>query len=114
MGELPNSWYKSLVVPLYKSKSKCDPGNYRPVCLTSVCCKTMKRITAELFTYLEANNLLSSREFGFHNGWSVEDPLLLVYSKVAAHVDSSKLLIWFSLIFLRLLMWYHMCCCSRS
>ena len=80
------------MVPLFKSKSRCDPGNYRPVSLTSICCKTMERIiTAELVTYLEANNLLSSGQFGFRKGRSIEDQLLLVYSEVAAHVDSSRI-----------------------
>ena len=88
--KLPQWWSKSLVLPLYKAKSRCDPSNYQPVSLTSVCCKSMKRVIAtELDDYLESCGLFSSRQFGFPRGWSVEDQLLLVYSEVALLVDKS-------------------------
>ena len=49
----------------------------------------MERIIArELVAYLEENKLLSSRQFGYCKGHSVEDQLL-VYSEVASFVDRS-------------------------
>ena len=39
-GLLPKVWLESVVVPLFKSKSRYDPSNNRPVSLTSVCRKT--------------------------------------------------------------------------
>ena len=38
-GILPLDWKLAEVKALYKKGSKSDRGNYRPVSLTSVCCK---------------------------------------------------------------------------
>ena len=76
------------MIPFFKTKSKYDPGNYRPVSLTSVYCMTMERVlVSELVSYLELNGLLFERQFGFHKSRSAEDQLLLVYSEVAGLVD---------------------------
>ena len=73
------------MVQLFKANSRYDPGNYRPVRLTSVCCKTMERVLAsELVQYLESSGL-SDRQFGFRKHRSTEDQILLVSSDVAAN-----------------------------
>ena len=56
-SQLPDDWKKSLLVPIFINKTLYDPLNYRPVSLTSVCCKTMERVlAAEMINYLEANS----------------------------------------------------------
>ena len=35
-GEVPEDWRLANVTPIYKKGRKEDPGNYRPVSLTSV------------------------------------------------------------------------------
>jgi len=88
-GSFPAAWLESLVVPLFKGKSRLDPRNYRPVSLTSVCCKVMERIVVEeLMDYLETHGILSDRQFGFRKARSTEDQLLLVYSEIVRLVDA--------------------------
>ena len=41
-GILPNDWLTANIVPVYKKGDKSNPVNYRPISLTSVCCKTME------------------------------------------------------------------------
>ena len=87
-GCVPSEWRSSLVVPIYKKGPRYEPLNYRPISLTSVCCKTMERIICtHLRAYLESNFLLSSNQFGFRSGRSTSDQLLIVYNSISKQVD---------------------------
>ena len=88
LGRLPQRWKLSEIVPLFKKGSRSDPLNYRPISLTSVCCKSLERIiAAALVEYLELNEILSPDQFGFRRGRAVDDQLLLVYEDVTAWLD---------------------------
>ena len=66
-GLLPSLWFESVIVPLFKTKSRYDSVNYRPISSTYVRCKVMERIlVSELVLYLESNGLMSNRQFSFH------------------------------------------------
>ena len=41
-GEVPEDWRLADVTPIYKKGHKEDPGNYRPVSLTSLSGKVME------------------------------------------------------------------------
>jgi hypothetical protein len=66
-GVLPSQWKLAFVSPIFKGKGLSSmPNNYRPISLTSCCCKTMEKIiVAELICYLLSNNLISDRQHGF-------------------------------------------------
>ena len=54
------------VTPIFKKGSKLEAVNYRPVSLTSVCCKVMEGIVRdELMWYFYENNLISKQQHGF-------------------------------------------------
>ena len=87
-GIVPRAWKESMVVPIFKKGTKYDALNYRPVSLTSVCCKSMERIIAQHLTaFLEEHRLLDQNQFGFRAGRSTSDQLLLVYSEVSRKFD---------------------------
>ncbi len=80
-GKLPLDWKMANVVPIYKGKgSREEPGNYRPVCLTSHVVKTMERIIrARLSEFSLENDLISKNQHGFQAGKSCGTQLLTVF-----------------------------------
>ena len=90
-GKIPLCWKFSEIVPLFKKGFRSNRLNYRPISLTSVCCKSVERsISHSLMEFLESN-LLSHDQFGFRSGRSVEDQLLLVYEDVTCWLDSGSI-----------------------
>ncbi|BHF66865.1 hypothetical protein SprV_0200988800 [Sparganum proliferum] len=53
-GYLPPDWKSAWITPLYKGGSRVSANNYRPVSLTSICCKIMEKIIKQqLMQFLE-------------------------------------------------------------
>ena len=78
-GVLPNDWKVANISSLFKKGSKTDPGNYRPVSLTSVVCKILEKIIREVIVnHLSSHNLLSDCQFGFMKHRSTITQLLSV------------------------------------
>ena len=64
--DIPSSWRKAIITPIYKKGPSSDPANYRPVSLTSVFGKLMERVVAsEMLHYLLENRLLNAEQHGF-------------------------------------------------
>ncbi|KFW67128.1 hypothetical protein AS28_05713, partial [Pygoscelis adeliae] len=55
-GEVPDDWRLANVMPIYKKGRKEDPGNYRPVSLTSVPGKIMEPFILRALTRHERDN----------------------------------------------------------
>ena len=65
------------VTPLFKKGDRNNPTNYRPVSLTSVCCKILERsIHSNIMTHLDRYDILSSCQYGFRTKHSTELQLL--------------------------------------
>ena len=39
---VPLAWKQSLIIPIFKKGTRQDPLNYRPISLTSICCKILE------------------------------------------------------------------------
>ena len=67
---------------VYKKGPKSNRANYRPVSLTSVCCKLLESfIRDDIMKYLTDNKLISSRQYGFIKGRSTSLQLLHILDK---------------------------------
>jgi len=65
-GILPSDWKTALVTPLFKKGNRNDPCNYRPISLTSVCCKVFEHIIySNIMSHLEEFSILSECQHGF-------------------------------------------------
>jgi hypothetical protein len=90
-GAVPADWRCANVTPIFKKGSRSDLGNYRPVSLTSVCCKLLESIIRDgLMSHLERNNLIRPSQHGFLPGRSCSTNLLEFLEKVTKEVDSGK------------------------
>ena len=59
-GVVPEEWRQANVIPIFKKGKKSDPGNYRPVSLTSVVCNMMESIIKDdLMAHLDRNKLIN-------------------------------------------------------
>jgi hypothetical protein len=86
--KVPQDWKLAIVTPIYKKGAKADPGNYRPVSLTSVPCKVMESVIKdELMLHLNQQNLISDSQHGFIPGRSCATNLLTFQEEVTKCVD---------------------------
>ena len=76
-GKVPSEWKEANVTPLFKKGEQYEPANYRPVSLTSVCCKVLEHIlTSTIMDHLERHHILCPEQHGFRRKRSCETQLL--------------------------------------
>ena len=77
LGRLPSAWTKANVTAIFKKGSRTDPANYRPVSLTSVCCKVLEHIIySHVIHHLDKCHALHDAQHGFRAKRSCETQLL--------------------------------------
>jgi len=90
-GELPSDWKTANVTPIFKKGVKGDPGNYRPVSLTSVPGKILEGVIKEqMMTHLLEHNLIRKSQHGFYPGKSCTTNLLVFQDRVTKAVDEGN------------------------
>jgi len=66
VGKLPSNWKEAHVTPIHKKGSRTEPGNYRPVSLTSVVGKVLESIIRDILVdHFMVNNLFTDSQHGF-------------------------------------------------
>ena len=74
-----------------KKGPKEEPGNYRPICLTSVACKIFESIIVDsIVDHLEKNKLLLDSQHGFRHKRSCLSNLLEFFHNMFSIYDSSR------------------------
>ena len=75
---LPDDWKTATVVPIFKNKGKrSDPTQYRPISLTSICCKIFERsVKTFLNEFITKHNIISEHQHGFLSKKSTQTQLL--------------------------------------
>ena len=87
-GRIPDQWKEALVTPLFKKGNKNKASNYRPISLTSICCKIMEHILhSNIITHLETHNILSDYQHGFRKNRSCESQLIITVQDLADNLD---------------------------
>ena len=90
-GKLPDSWLQANITPLFKKGDRHLASNYRPVSLTSICCKTLEHIIhSNIMKHFSKHNILTDRQHGFRRGHSCETQLILTAHDLAKSLDSKS------------------------
>ena len=85
---MPNDWKTANISEIYKKGDKKDPANYRPVSLTTICCKIMEHILCtNILKHLESNNILQDTQHGFRAKRSCETQLIQTLEDLAKSVN---------------------------
>ena len=89
---IPNDFKIGRISAIYKSCEKNQLNNYRPITVLPILSNIMEKCIYNQFTvYLEKNNLLSSRQFGFRKGKSTGLAATLFFDDVHRAMDRGEL-----------------------
>jgi len=90
-GEVPDDWRLANVMPIYKQGWKEEPGNYRPVSLTSVPGKILEQLILSALTgNVKDNQGIRPSQHGFMKGRSCLTNLISFYDQVTHLRDEGK------------------------
>ena len=83
--------YRPISLTSFKKGSKDDPGNYRPISLTSVPGKMLESIIADdMMSHLEHNKLILDIQHGFRSGRSCLTNLMDFFHDMFSIYDKSR------------------------
>ena len=87
-GVYPDIFKLAHVVPLFKGGDKNDPNCYRPISLLPALGKLLEKVVSlQTVDYLNDNNLISNKQYGFREGFSTEFAILDIYEKLLSNLD---------------------------
>ena len=88
---MPEDWRKANVTPIFKKCKKKDPGNYRPVNLTSILGSMMEQLILEdIMKQVEEKKVIRSSQHGFTKGKSCFTSLIAFYDGMIGWVDEGR------------------------
>uniref|UniRef100_A0A803K3Y4 Reverse transcriptase domain-containing protein n=1 Tax=Xenopus tropicalis TaxID=8364 RepID=A0A803K3Y4_XENTR len=90
-GVVPRDWKKANIIPIFKKGVRSQPGNYRPVSLTSVVGKLFEGYLRDhIQNYVPENGIMSSYQHGFMKDRSCHS----IQDVASLQQDLDQLKIW--------------------
>lgn len=91
-GVFPNSLKIAKVSPIYKSGSKLDPGNYRPISVLPVLSKVFERVLYNrLNTHLDTQHFLYEKQYGFRQKSNTLSATIDLVTKIKVGIDKKQI-----------------------
>ena len=90
-GKVLDAWRSANIDPVFKKGDRFKAINYRPVSLTSLCCKIQEHIiTSNILRHLDDNSILTGCQHCFRAGRSCEMQLLILAHELAESIDKRR------------------------
>ena len=90
-GCFPDKFKIGKIIPIHKSGSKSDTSNYRPISLLPMFSKIFESLMKKyLMSFLNRNNILNNRQFGFRSGLSTFDAINTFTSDLYTAINNNK------------------------
>ena len=89
-GNLPDDWLTANAMPIFKKGNRSSPLNYRPISLTSVCCKLLEHIIYHhtcIMEHLTQYQIIHNYQYGLRQGYSAESQLITVTEDILYAMD---------------------------
>lgn len=91
-GEFPDSLKIAKVTPIFKSGTKTDPGNYRPISVLPIISKILEKIIhSRLVNYLDSFSFLSERQYGFRPQNNTTAATIDLTTKIRQNIDKKNI-----------------------
>ena len=88
-GIVPADWLTANISPIFKKGDKATASNYRPVSLTSVCCKLLEHIIhSNIMKHLDQQKILTENQHGFRAQHSCETQLIQTIHDLGKSLDT--------------------------
>ena len=88
----PNLLKTSKVIPLHKKDDNTNMSNYRPIALLSSISKILEKVTLlQLIKYLDENNLICEKQYGFRKNHSTEYAALHIVDFLNYQLDANRM-----------------------
>ena len=91
-GVFPEQMKLAKVIPVYKSGTKSDLSNYRPIALLSIFSKIYEKLMYNrIMNFLEKNNSLHETQYGFRPRRSCEHALLNAQNSILDSLNKRQI-----------------------
>lgn len=90
-SKIPQDWKTSIIIPVYKCGNRQEANNYRPISLINNFGKLFEKcLKTRLIDFLERNNLLYEKQFGFRSGKCTEDAVFQLINQINNNLNTNK------------------------
>ena len=91
IGQFPSVLKLSKVIPIFKKGSPLETSNYRPISLLLNIDKIFEKLMySRVYSFLEANNVIYSRQFGFRKSHSTTHALISMVERLRRCLDDGN------------------------